>query len=290
MRPMDDKGCHNHNLAQANQSSNKSYNFEFHKANGTNKKSLGSRSKPTPSKWDDAQKWLAGLSGGGDHGHGKNKPRNSNADDRRLLNSASQRGRESTSSTDLGLYEDIALANTSANVQDEGETKKIDCNESLWRMCKPVEESPLEVKPVCLRDVGTETTPIQSQEPSRTGTPLRATTPALTSPIDSRSSSPGRDHQGVQAGESYQIGAKHLERKNEMVLFGGGNGNGWSNRGEGDGVDGRRVVASSDAMQIKVPSSLETRALAWDEAERAKYMARYLDYQLLSFMNAMPLT
>lgn len=257
---MDDRGRNNQNLAE--------YNFEFHKAHITNKKILVSRAKPTPSKWDDAQKWLAGISTGRGNEHGKDKPRNSNADDRRLLNSASQRARESTSSADVGFYEDVALA--ISNVQhDEGETKKIDCNESLWRMSKPAaEDSPVEVKSVCLRDVGTEMTPIASQEPSRTGTPLRATTPALTSPIDSRSSSPRRCRH--ERGEG---GNHHLERKNEVVVFNGGNANGWASRGEGN-VGGCNVAASNGAIQVRVASSLESRALAWDEAERAKYMAR----------------
>ena len=36
-----------------------------------------------------------------------------------------------------------------------------------------------------MRDMGTEMTPIASQEPSRIGTPLRATTPSTRSPINS---------------------------------------------------------------------------------------------------------
>ena len=35
------------------------------------------------------------------------------------------------------------------------------------------------------RDMGTEMTPIASQEPSRIGAPLRATTPSTRSPINS---------------------------------------------------------------------------------------------------------
>ena len=35
------------------------------------------------------------------------------------------------------------------------------------------------------RDMGTEMTPIASQEPSRTGTPLIATTPSTRSPVNS---------------------------------------------------------------------------------------------------------
>lgn len=44
-------------------------------------------------------------------------------------------------------------------IQDEGETKKIDCGVSGWRMGKPLEE----VSSVSLRDVATEMTPMASQ-------------------------------------------------------------------------------------------------------------------------------
>ena len=36
-----------------------------------------------------------------------------------------------------------------------------------------------------MRDMGIEMTPIANQEPSRTGTPLRATTPSTRSPVNS---------------------------------------------------------------------------------------------------------
>ncbi|PKA55810.1 cell division cycle 2-like [Apostasia shenzhenica] len=220
--------------------------FEFNKAKGMGDKgshhcnAMGFRTKLAPSKWDDAQKWLVGFSGGGGGGNDlnlKNKARNSNAEDRRLLHSASQRGRDSCSSADVCLEEDLVL-----------ETKKMDC-----RISHPVEDLMLEVKSASLRDVGTEMTPIASQEPSRTATPVRATTPVLTSPTSSRSSTPGRYRQGVNALEIYRAGMKNIERKKEFA------------NGEGIG---------SDLEQIKNRDSLESRAMAWDEAERAKYMAR----------------
>ncbi|EHA8586270.1 hypothetical protein COCNU_scaffold000154G000030 [Cocos nucifera] len=275
MRPVDDKGCYSNGSAQDNPSSN-SYNFEFHNGNATNKarphrKILGSRSKPTPSKWDDAQKWLVGLSGGGDHCHSKSKPRNSNADDRRLLGPMPPKGRDSCSSADGALEDDAALA---VATQDEGETKKIDCSESFWRIRKPVEEPSMEVRSVSVRDMGTEMTPIASKEPSRTGTPLRATTPVLRSPISSRSSTPGRSRQGTQAHESYQAGLRNLERNSESVLFGKASGNGWPTRGEGE-LDASKISENKGAEKVRNPDSLESRAMAWDEAERAKYTARY---------------
>ncbi|KAJ0973095.1 hypothetical protein J5N97_021054 [Dioscorea zingiberensis] len=257
MKGGEEKACYEVGSAQENPSTN-SYTFEFQKAN---RKVLSSRTKPTPSKWDDAQKWLVGLSGGREHNHSKNKPRNSNADDRRLLGSLSQKGRDSCSSVD-GVLEDYASL-AIANAQEDGETKKIDCSEAMWKINKPVEDCPLSVRSVCVRDMGTEMTPIASQEPSRTATPLRATTPVLRSPMSSRSSTPARCRQGAQS--CHGSVSKSLERK----ANGNGNGNGWPSRGEGE-VKESNVMEKAGNLD-----SLESRAMAWDEAEKAKYMARY---------------
>ncbi|MQM09235.1 hypothetical protein Taro_042100 [Colocasia esculenta] len=285
MRPSEDKGCYSYGSsapdALSSNSNNSSSSFEFHKGNGPGKPSQqhrklmgAARAKPTPSKWDDAQKWLVGFSGVGDHGHSKNKPRNSNADDRRLLNSASQKGRDSCSSVD-GLAEDIGLA---VSIQDEGETKKIDCGEAFWRINRPNGDCPLAVRSVCVRDMGTEMTPVASQEPSRTATPLRATSPALRSPISSRSPSPGRNRPGPShPPDAYLTNCRNVVRKSEAVLYGKANGAaGRPTRGEGEAAEDCKVFESSVATeQPSNHNSLESRAMEWDEAERAKYMARY---------------
>ncbi|XP_068665937.1 uncharacterized protein At3g61260-like [Aristolochia californica] len=272
MRPVEDKGCCIGGAVD-NSSSN-ACNFEFHKGNGshrTQRQILGARCKQTPSKWDDAQKWLAGLSAGGaDHGHSKSKPRNSNAEDRRLIAPPPHRGKDSGSSTDEGT-DDVG---TETPNQEEGETKKIDCNESFWRINKPMEDSLSSVRSISVRDMGTEMTPIASQEPSRTATPLRATTPALRSPISSRSSTPGRVRQGSQTVENYQTGLNPSEGRNDNAAFGRPSGHGWQSREEEEqGVC--KVVENKKSEQGRQPSPLESRAMAWDEAERAKYMARY---------------
>ncbi|KAK1266807.1 hypothetical protein QJS04_geneDACA016699 [Acorus gramineus] len=229
MRSSEDKPCYSHGSENSNSSAN-SGSFNFHKSRGhPHRTVLG---KPTPSKWDDAQKWLAGFGGDADSRHGKaSKPRNSNAEDRRLLaHSLSQKARESCSSAE-GCLEDIAFAIT---IQDEGETKKIDC--MGWRAN---EEPRPALRSVFVRDMGTEMTPVASLEPSRTTTPLRASTPVLRSQTSSRSSTPGRV------------------------------------RSQGDGGQTTRGEGESDGQHRKVNNSLESRAMAWDEAERAKYMARY---------------
>ncbi|PIA51319.1 hypothetical protein AQUCO_01100272v1 [Aquilegia coerulea] len=273
MRSVEDKGCFNHGSAQEIPNNN-AVSFEFHKGNEKNRGShhrmaLG---KPTPSKWDDAQKWLSGLSRGGDRSQAITKPRNSNADDRRLIAPVPQK-EESPSSSDE--EDEVGNQNHATSFHDEGETKKIDSNESFWRINKTSEESSSAIKSICVRDMGTEMTPIASQEPSRTCTPLRATTPAGRSPISSRSSTPGRCPQGVQSLESYQTGFTSFSTRCDPVPFSRTSGEPrWPNREEEES-NISKVYENKNIEQATKPNPLEIRAIAWDEAERAKYMARY---------------
>ncbi|XP_058093907.1 uncharacterized protein LOC131239958 [Magnolia sinica] len=267
MRSVEDKGCSNYRPIQDTSSIN-ACSFEFHNGNRTNKGShhrqvLGSVSKPAPSKWDEAQRWVVDLSSGSDSSHEKNKPWDTNVDDRRLVGPIRTKGKDSCSSFDGGPK----IIN-----QDEGEMKKVDCNEAFCWVNKPLEDTLSAMRSVSVRDMGTEMTPIASQEPSRTGTPRRATTPAIRSPISSRSSTPERSHQQAQMLESYQMGLGSLESRSEAIPFGGVGSTGWSTREE---LDASNMIEKNGSEQARKHNSLETRAIAWDEAERTKYMARY---------------
>ncbi|XP_010531330.1 PREDICTED: uncharacterized protein LOC104807651 isoform X2 [Tarenaya hassleriana] len=222
---------------------NGAISLEFRKI-GSNRTPNHHRSaigKPTPSKWDDAQKWLSGVGLTHKSHCSKNsaKPRNSNADDRRLIASASQREREEADEN--GAYGPMGRA--------EVETKKVDSEEpgSIWMINrKPPENIPETViRSVCVRDMGTEMTPIGSKEPSRTATPVRNTTPAARSPV----SSPTR------VGET--VPEMVTETKSQV------------NKSSGEDI------SNGDNKVGKTMKALEARAMAWDEAERAKYMARY---------------
>jgi hypothetical protein len=230
-----------------------------------------SRPKAMPSKWDDAQKWLVGMSNGGradgTHGGGARvKPRNSNADDRRLLGSSSQNGRVSCSSVDGALeYSMVVAAAPSTPPRQTGgegdddveETKKIDCVVQQQQQHGSPPKAVV-MRSVCLRDMGTEMTPIASKEPSRTATPLRASTPVARSPISSRSSTPARRRQEGPVGVT---AAAVVGTTTEQVVAAGKVG----------------CIGEERPVVGHVPSanSLESRAAAWDEAERAKFMARW---------------
>ncbi|CAK9312431.1 unnamed protein product [Citrullus colocynthis] len=229
----------------------KAMGFEFHRGNGVNG-SFHRRvvtAKSTPSKWDDAQKWIFGLPRGGEKGESKIKHRNSNADDLRLIAAVPQQEHEYLSGGDKrieGQEENGGFASAMSS-RSEAETKKMECDEPIWRINKPVESCKTVVRSVCVRDMGTEMTPIASQEPSRTATPVRATTPVLQSPITSGSSTPARPHHEMQAIEDRQAGFASTAM----------------------------VVRNQSSDQTLKMDSMETRAMAWDEAERAKHMARY---------------
>ncbi|GMI87707.1 hypothetical protein like AT1G67590 [Hibiscus trionum] len=232
MRSIEDKSCYSLGPANEISSSNGgAISFEFHRA------ALG---KPmTPSKWDDAQKWLVGLSRSRDKRvQSMAKPRDSNADDTRLIAPCPHKEQDYPSSED--------------------ETKRVDLGLAI-------RNSVSGVRSICVRDMGTEMTPIASKEPSRTTTPLRATTPAARSPISSGSSTPVRCLHGGPCADGYRAGSGPIpvERRAETDVAAKGNGSN-SNRFDGH-----------ESGEASKQSSLESRAMAWDEAERAKYMARY---------------
>ncbi|CAA3024201.1 Remorin family [Olea europaea subsp. europaea] len=266
MRSIEDKWCLSYGTTQE-MPDESSMNFEFHEGNGMNRAShqrtaLG---KPTPSKWDDAQKWLVNLSRG-DKNQAKASPRNSNADDRRLIvpvpkkeyASGEEEENDGASSTDVSPY--------------EVETKKVGCDESIWRINKPVNSSASVVHSIGVRDIGTEMTPIASQEPSRTATPIRVTTPISKSPICSGPSTPVRSQNGLLALESGQTVTVPTETRDE-----GSRGNGTNRQcsRDGEAPNANNVSASRTTDQSRKLNPLETRATAWEEAERAKNMARY---------------
>jgi hypothetical protein len=267
MRSLEDKGCYNQGSTTQKISSSSNINFEFHKGNGacthTHTRSSHHRtalSKPTPSKWDDAQKWLVGFSRVGEKKQSKTKPRNSNADDLRLIAPVPQKEQDYSSGKDEDEDEEEEEQNgcdgSAMGGQCEIETKKVDCDESVWRINKPSEQySTPVVRSICVRDMGTEMTPIASLEPSRTATPIRATTPIARSPISSGSSTPARCQHGKQAADQgcYQTGLQSTDGRDSNACV---------------------VPGNKNSDQARTLSPLESRAVAWNEAERAKYTAR----------------
>ncbi|KAL5569104.1 hypothetical protein UlMin_025679 [Ulmus minor] len=193
------------------------------------------------SSFRSCQLWLVGLSrgGGGEKSHSKTKPRNSNADDLRLIAPVPQKEQEYSSDED-----------------EEGE--EVEENGKFGTM----------VRSMCVRDLGTDMTPIASQEPSRTTTPLRATTLVVRSPLldlpQHGMQAAAEDQQKCVLSSNGRCEANSSSRANSSTRRYVEESNDCKNNSENQ--------SSDQASQL---NPLETRAVAWDEAERAKYMARY---------------
>ncbi|XP_042512413.1 uncharacterized protein LOC122087377 isoform X2 [Macadamia integrifolia] len=302
--------------------------FEFQKAErAPHRVLLAPFSKPAPSKWDDAQKWIASPTSN------------------RLKSGTSQLpAGQPVGSRKTGLlgYGSRPATKVVLEVPDQksvtfedADTKRIDLSESKKEVgaqkvvswmpdTHPVAESyskpaltdessvsdsaislsqhdssgsvhsattfialPSTVRSVSMRDMGTEMTPIASQEPSRTGTPVRATTPML-SPSSSQPSTPGRAAPASSPVETVdrpldpnkeELSEKELQMKTRREIMVLGTQLGKTNIAAWASKDTENMDASASLKTAPVnqqaKSVVETRAAAWEEAEKAKYMARY---------------
>ncbi|KAG0588539.1 hypothetical protein KC19_2G249900 [Ceratodon purpureus] len=167
----------------------------------------------------------------------------------------------------------------------------------------PVYADPPNMRTVCMRDMGTEMTPMASVDPSRTATPLMATTPNLGSPAISRPTSPGRVRNttptstgskegsakvsgpkvgGPKALEavgrvSHGLSGKEKTRAEILALgtqLGKANIAAWATKEEEEADAAQALKASMEMEEVR-KNLLASRAAAWEEAEQAKYTARF---------------
>ncbi|CAH8392453.1 unnamed protein product [Eruca vesicaria subsp. sativa] len=243
--------------------------FEFQKTEKDNKvtprMTVRSFSKPAPSKWDDAQKWIAsptsnrpktGQKKGPSFGRQSSIKTVDEEPDTKRVDVSQVKKKETGGhkfvSWEVDSYNSVVASATEVNLSR---------HDSL--MATAFAQPPSTARSVSMRDMGTEMTPIASQEPSRNGTPIRATTP-IRSPVTSAPSSPGR--QGLSKKELSEKEIQMKTRREIMVLgtqLGKLNIAAWASKEDED----------KDAQTCKSVS--EARASAWEEAEKAKHMARF---------------
>lgn len=153
-------------------------------------------------------------------------------------------------------------------------------------------QTPLAVRSVSMRNTGTDMTPIASKEPSRTGTPIRASTLMIRSPISSQPSTPGMaapassptdatenelsDEKEVR-NSKFAEDDLHPKTRRDLGVLGGllgkANITAWSSQEEED-QDESKSLKTKDFEEAK-KNIWGFRAAAWEDAEQAKYMARY---------------
>ncbi|PSR98709.1 Homoserine O-succinyltransferase [Actinidia chinensis var. chinensis] len=284
-----------------------SSSFEFHRGERSLHNPV-TRSLPRPisSKWNDAEKWIMSRqnvqTNNSKKTHLQSQANRSNMANmvRVAPESASYDQKLSvkrvnfcqpTAQMGLEKFSFVPSGNQPISRQASGADVTID------RCCQTMDLKEVDdtghpaVRSVSMRDMGTEMTPIPSQEPSRTATPAGATTPLL-SPTSSVPSTPRRgappptpngkttDDESHQATQNLkrELSKEELKIKTrkEIVALGVQLGKmniaAWASRDEKE--KNASAVESVDAETLK-KIEFEKRAAAWEEAEKTRHTARY---------------
>ncbi|GAB4829387.1 hypothetical protein Ancab_019059 [Ancistrocladus abbreviatus] len=295
-----------------------SSSFEFHKGERVVHKSLiRSLSRPTSYKWNDAEKWIMNKSSSqANHFKGHNVQCQANrmpimnvvravpegtSYDQRLPTRVADMKRVDfcQPATQMGL-EKFSFAHPAAQpgtLQSNGENASIDLYPQsidlkevgqINSMTEDAAGIPA-IRAVSMRDMGTEMTPVTSQEPSRTSTPVGATTP-LRSPTSSLPSTPRRgagshpvdhalnvSHNPVEHTKK-ELSEQELKLKTrrEIVALGVQLGKmniaAWASRDEKEMSNPPEETTDSKELER---IGFDKRAAAWEEAEKSKHAARF---------------
>ncbi|KAK8331063.1 hypothetical protein V6Z12_A10G049500 [Gossypium hirsutum] len=270
-----------------------SSSFEFHKGERAVHSSVTrTYSRPTSSKWNDAEKWIMNRQNvqainakkNAVHGQANNRfpitnmmrvaPQSANADHRLHVNRVAdvmQMPFEKFSFMPSGAQNwEMDLSCTKSSAEDTTVLPTI--------------------RSVCMRDMGTEMTPVTSQEPSRTSTPVGATTP-LRSPTSSIPSTPRSGaptsaplnhitdseshHPGDSGKQELSEQEIKLKTRREIVALGVQLGKmniaAWASKDEKEDTSSVETTNIEELERIEY----EKRAAAWEEAEKSKHNARY---------------
>ncbi|WCJ33495.1 Remorin family protein [Euphorbia peplus] len=293
-----------------------SSSFEFHKERNAQNQYTRSFTRPMPSKWNDAEKWImnrqnilpnyskknafynqANRMPGTTH-MGRVAPEAANLNNR---TADTKRIDFCQPTSQLGFEKFSFIPPETPSISGEtfgGDMLLDQCTQSkdlaeVDQTKNSADDSSVVpgVRSVCMRDMGTEMTPVPSQEPSRTATPVDATTP-FRSPTSSIPSTPRRREPTSTPAEhvsnddrqhTTQSGKKELteeemklKTRREIVALGVRLGKmniaAWASKE--DQEKNASNVGTADAEHLQ-RIEYEKRAAAWDEAEKCKHAARY---------------
>ncbi|XP_006649290.1 uncharacterized protein LOC102718154 [Oryza brachyantha] len=227
-------------------------------------------SRPTPSKWDDAEKWISsptanrtGRVGGAAAGAAPKK------------SALAFPEHVSRPPAVAKVVAEVPI-NTGALVKNSVVSVALAHSNSFTpaQSASIIDEPAPAVRSVSMRDTGTEMTPIASQEPSRTGTPIIAS-----SPISSRTPTPQRNAEvsiGDFGSSKMEMSEEELQMNTRKEIMDLGQRLGkttiaaWASKEE---------KSATTFAKIRTDKSVEidrqTRAADWEEAEKAKYLARF---------------
>ncbi|CAA7062347.1 unnamed protein product [Microthlaspi erraticum] len=261
LRPQEDE-----NLDYDSNASSSS--FEFHGVRGDrsnqNHVSRAYPSRQMPSKWNDAEKWIMSRQNMvmRKHGQGNRIPVRVVPD-----NAGYELNKSRLHPTPAQGYGGSLLIDQSTQSNDLVDTTK------------DASAVPA-IRSVCMRDMGTEMTPVPSQEPSRSVTPVDATTP-FRSPTSSLPSTPRgggkQEESSLSQDTRREISEEEVKAKTrkEIVALGVQLGKmniaAWASKEEEENNHKKKSVDAEETQRIE----FDKRATAWEEAEKSKHNARY---------------
>ncbi|KAM0880220.1 hypothetical protein ACQ4PT_033726 [Festuca glaucescens] len=120
---------------------------------------------------------------------------------------------------------------------------------------------------VSMRDVGTEMTPAASQEQSRSGTPAGAATPSL-SPLCSVPASPSASERELQVRTRREIAALGLQLGKMSIAS-------WASKDDRILRSPEKSASAGDGDNNAKKEEFEARAAAWAESQKCKLASRY---------------
>ncbi|XP_028759167.1 flocculation protein FLO11 [Neltuma alba] len=302
-----------------------SSSFEFHKGErSVSNPATRSLLRPIPSKWNDAEKWIMNRQNIQANYSKKNvvqsqanrmpatsmarvAPESANYDHHKLAISRMTETKgvdfcqPTTSHVALEKFSFVPSEAHSVSGQAHGRVPTVDSlpqskdlkdvNELVISCSSTDDQKAIPgIRSVAMRDMGTEMTPMTSQEPSRTATPVGSISP-MRSPTSSIPSTPGRDAPAptpfeskvyedsqVPVGSRKQLSEEEIKLKTRREIaalgmqLGKMNIAAWASKDEQE--KNKSSVQNTNQEELE-RIEFEKRATLWMEAEKSKHTARY---------------
>ncbi|KAJ1266379.1 hypothetical protein BS78_08G146700 [Paspalum vaginatum] len=238
--------------------------------------------RQVPSKWNDAEKWIAGrhvVHSNPIFAKKPGAPHSPPSGGRVAPESAASRGGGGASAASA-LTELSSKSSSPASVRGPPAPAGRPPHKKLRFSSAPPAAAAVSVS---MRDVGTEMTPIASQEQSRSGTPAGAATPSL-SPLCSVPSSPrggGASAASLSSSASSSSASERelqLRTRREIAALGLQLGKmniaSWASKEESLLAASSEKSAGAVDAEIK-RKEFEARAAAWEQSKKCKLASRY---------------
>ncbi|KAI9122677.1 hypothetical protein K1719_006517 [Acacia pycnantha] len=299
-----------------------SSSFEFHKGErSVSNPATRSLLRPMPSKWNDAEKWIMNRQNIQSNYSKKNfvqsqanraparvAPESANYDHLKLAISrvAETKGidfcKPATSNVSFEKFSFVPSEAHSVSGQAHGRVPTVvdslpqskdlkDVNELVIPCSSTDDQKAIPgIRSVAMRDMGTEMTPMTSQEPSQTATPVGSISP-MRSPTSSMPSTPRRDAPAptpfeskadkdlqFPAGSKTQLSEEEIKLKTRREIaalgmqLGKTNIAAWASKDE---LEKNKSSGQNINQEELERIEFEKRANLWMEAEKSKNTARY---------------